>query len=39
MNNPAWTGAFTYNTTLEDVKESARQIYVNYPEILEALGL
>lgn len=39
MNNPGWTNTFTYNATIEDVKEAARQIYANYPEILEALGL
>ena len=39
MNNPGWTNTFTHNATLEDVKEAARVIYANYPEILEALGL
>ena len=39
MNNAGWTGTYTYNTTLEHVKEAARIIYANYPEILEALGL
>ena len=34
-----WTGANTNNATLEDIKQAARVIYQNYPEILEALGL
>ena len=32
-------GVNTSSATLTDIKEAARQIYVNYPEILEALGL
>ncbi len=39
MVNPGWTGAYTSDATLENIKEAARQIYVNYPEILQALGL
>ncbi len=39
MLSPGWTGAYTNNATLEQVKEAARIIYANYPEILEALGL
>jgi len=39
MNSPGWTGAYTSNATLEQVKTAAREIYANYPEILQALGL
>ena len=37
--NSGWTGAYTNNATLQQIKEAATQIYANYPEILQILGL
>ena len=39
MLSTGWTGARTSTATLEQIKVAAREIYKNYPEILEALGL
>ena len=41
-SNPSvvgWTGANTSNATLENIKQAAKIIYADYPEILQALGL
>jgi hypothetical protein len=36
---PGWTGFNSNNVTVEAMKNAARQIYKDYPEILLALGL
>ena len=33
------TGKTTVDATLADIKIAAREIYIDYPEILQALGL
>ncbi|WP_348710530.1 hypothetical protein [Tenacibaculum sp. 190524A05c] len=38
-NGVGWTGTNTSTATLEDIKNAARAIYADYPEILQALGL
>ncbi|WAC01898.1 hypothetical protein N7U66_18885 [Lacinutrix neustonica] len=37
--NPGWTGAHTSTATLQQIKQAATQIYAEYPEILQILGL
>ena len=38
-NGAGWTGANTNNVTLEQIKIAAKEIYADYPEFLQAIGL